>query len=174
MRAFVALELPDEFRGSVAALSRTLARHCRGRFVPYENLHVTLAFLGDIGEVECVAAVGALEDACAGRGPVPLDPDGLGKFGRRSDATLWMGLRESDELMALAGDIRVALSVRGLSFDEKPFLPHVTLARRVRLTDGTLPDLPFPVPARARRITLFRSILDSTGATYKPLHSVDL
>lgn len=174
MRAFIALELPDEFRGEVAAVSRILAQSCQGRFLPYENLHVTLAFLGDIGEAESSVAIATLEEACSGVAPIPLDPEGLGKFGRRSDCTLWMGLRESDGLGSLAARVRECLGVRGISYDVKPFRAHVTLARRVRLPSGDLPELPFPRPQKASRVTLFRSLLDSSGATYKPLHTVEL
>lgn len=174
MRVFIALELPDEFRGEVAAVSRTLAQRCRGRFVPYQNLHVTLAFLGEVGEAQSREAIAALEEACAGAGPVPLEPDGLGKFGRSSDATLWLGLHQTPQLDELAERVRGSLTSHGLPYDQKTFLAHITLARRVRLPRKVLPELPFPQPAEARRVTLFKSTLDSTGATYKPLHTVTL
>lgn len=174
MRTFIALELPDEFRGEVAAVSRILAQCCQGHFLPYENLHLTLAFLGDIDEAESSLAIAALEEACRGMGPVPLESDGLGKFGRPRDATLWLGLRQGPELMGLASDVREQLSARGLAFDGKPFLPHITLARRVRLPRGELPDLPFPQPDEATAVTLFKSMLNGSGATYKTLHTVEL
>lgn len=174
MRTFIALELPDEFRGEVAAVSRILAQCCQGRFLPYESLHITLAFLGDIDEAESSLAIAALEEACRGMATVPLEPDGLGKFGRPRDATLWLGLRRGPELMGLASDVREQLSARGLAFDDKPFLPHVTLARRVRLPRRDLPELPFPQPDEAMAVTLFKSLLGSSGATYKELHTVRL
>lgn len=174
MRAFIALELPDEFRGEVAAVSRLLAQQCPGHFMPYENFHVTLAFLGEIDEAQSSLAVAALESACAGVAPVTLVSNGLGKFGRSSDATLWLGLEQTPALEHLATSVRNSLAARDLTYDEKPFRAHITLGRRVRLPRGPLPDLPFPEPAQATRVTLFKSTLDSTGATYKPLHSVEL
>lgn len=119
-------------------------------------------------------AVAALEEACSGASSAPLNPKGLGKFGRRSDCTLWMGLRESDGLDSLAARVRESLDLRGIGYDPKPFCAHITLARHVRLPAGTLPDLPFPQPEKASHVTLFRSFLDSSGATYKPLHAVEL
>lgn len=174
MRAFVAVELPEAFRGEVVELARELSRSCAGRFVPWESLHLTLAFLGEVGEAEASRAVDALEGSCAGRAAVPLVPDGLGSFGRPRDATLWLGLRKEEGLMALAGAVREGLAARGLAFDEKPFLPHVTLARHARLPKGALPRLPFPNAAEATRVTLFRSILEPEHARYKPLHTVEL
>ncbi len=174
MRAFVALELPDEMRSEVAAVSRRLALACEGRFVPYENYHVTLAFLGEIGEAQGADAVGVLDTACAGVGPIELRAEGLGKFGRSQNATLWMGLAATPELVGLAERVRGELSARGLPFEDKPFRPHVTLGRRVRIPRGQLPVLEFPLPAAASRVTLFRSILSQQGAEYKPLYTVEL
>ena len=76
--------------------------------------------------------------------------------------------------MDLAARVRSELSARGLAYDEKDFLPHVTLARRARVPRGALGDLAFPLPDEATRITLFRSILEPDGARYKPLYTVAL
>ena len=174
MRAFVALELPEAFAADVAGLARVLAGVCEGRFVPEGNHHLTLAFLGEVGEAEVRRAMAALDEACAGLGPVELEPTGLGTFGRGRATTLWLGIRRSEGLDLLAGRVREALSAHGLSCDEKDFLPHVTLARHVRLPRGELGDLAFPRADEATSVTLFRSILEPDGARYKPLYSVEL
>ena len=174
MRAFVALELPEAFADEVTELARRLAAVCGGRFVPAESHHLTLAFLGEVGEAGARAAMGALEAACAGEGPVRLAATGLGTFGRARDATLWLGVEKDPRLMALAERVRTELLARGLVFDEKPFLPHVTLARRVRMPRGSLGELGFPLPDEASRVTLFRSTLEPDGARYKPLYTVEL
>ena len=174
MRAFVALELPEAFADEVTELARQLAAVCEGRFVPAESHHLTLAFLGEVGEDGARAAMGALEAACAVAAPVPLAAAGLGTFGRARDATLWLGVEKDPQLMALAGRLREELLARGLPFDEKPFLPHVTLARRVRMPRGSLGELAFPLPDEASRVTLFKSTLEPDGARYKPLYTVEL
>ena len=76
--------------------------------------------------------------------------------------------------MALAERVRTELLARGLVFDKKPFLPHVTLARRVRVPRGSLGELAFPLPDEASRVTLFKSTLERDGARYKPLYTVEL
>ncbi len=174
MRVFAAVELPDGFRGQTAELARSLERRVAGRFLPQENYHVTLAFLGDIDEGGAAAAVCAVEDACATAAPVLLEPVGLGTFGRARDATLFLELGRDPGLAALAGRLRDALRSRGVGFDEKPFRPHVTLARRARLSSGDLGGLVLPERAPARRVTLFKSMLSSAGARYKPLFSAPL
>ena len=174
MRLFASLELPEAFADEVAALARRLAAVCEGRFVPAENHHLTLAFLGEVGEAEARLAMDALDVACADVGPVPLAATGLGPFGRARDATLWLGIEKDPQLMGLAERVREELAARGLSFDEKDFLPHVTIARRARVPRGSLGELAFPLPDEATRVTLFRSILEPDGARYKPLYTVGL
>lgn len=174
MRAFIALELPQGFCDEVAALARQLAAVVPGRFMPRENHHVTLAFLGEIGEDGARRALAALDAACSDAAPVELRAEGLGHFGRPHDATLWLGLAPTPGLTALAETLRRELASSGLSFDEKPFRPHVTLARRARLPRGPLPPLAFPDAGTAGRVTLFKSTLGPDGAVYKPLYSVEL
>lgn len=174
MRAFVALELPEAFADEVGELARALAATCEGRFVRPGSHHLTLAFLGEVGEAEARRAMDALDAACAGAGAVELASAGLGSFGRGRDATLWLGVEKNPELAALSGRLREELLARGLGFDEKPFLPHVTLARRARLPRAALEGLVFPRPDSAARVTLYRSILEQDGARYKPLYTVEL
>lgn len=174
MRTFVALELPEAFADEVAALARQLATTCEGRFVPAGNHHLTLAFLGELDEASMRLAMAALDEACVGVGPIELDATGLGAFGRGQATALWLGIRRTDALDLLANRLRVALAARDLAFDEKPFLPHVTLARHARLPRGALGDLAFPRSDEASCVTLFKSVLKPDGARYKPLYSVTL
>lgn len=174
VRTFVALELPDTMRAEIVDLARCLAGRVTGRFVPGENYHLTLAFLGEIGEAESRDVIAAMDEAAAGRGPVRLHPTGLGTFGKPSDCTLWLGIEPVPELVVLAEELRAALADRGIAFDGKPFRPHITLARRVRLPKGELAPLAFPEPAHATRMTLFKSTLTPEGPIYKPLYQAEL
>ena len=174
MRAFVAVELPEAFAADVAGLARELAEVCEGRFVPAGNHHLTLAFLGEVDEAEVRRAMTALDEACAGLGPVELEPTGLGTFGRGRATTLWLGIRRTEKLDLLAERVRERLAAYCLNYDEKDFLAHVTLARHARLPRGELGDLAFPRTDEATSVMLFRSILGPDGARYKPLYSVEL
>ncbi len=174
MRVFIALELPEPFVDDLAAVARQLAVHVSGRYMKRDTYHVTLAFLGEIDEGTLRAALDAVDEACAGAGPIPLRASGLGRFGAPSDATLWLGLDPVGELTRLAEGVRERLGSHGVPFDKKAFRPHITLARRARIAGRPLPALAFPCPDEASRVTVFRSILDSSGATYKPLYTVEL
>ncbi|WP_165055402.1 MULTISPECIES: RNA 2',3'-cyclic phosphodiesterase [unclassified Adlercreutzia] len=173
MRAFIALEPPEAFVDEVAGMARVLSAVVEGRFVPRKNYHITLAFLGEVDDATTRQAMGVLDETCASAAPARLTADGLGKFGRASDATLWLGVAEDDGLMALAASVRESLESRGIPFDSKPFKPHITLARRARIPRAPLPSVPFPEPAFAARATLFKSALERQGVVYKPLYAVE-
>lgn len=175
MRAFIAVEPPSAFAHEVADMARQLSAHMDGRFAARSSYHVTLAFLGEIGEAEARSAMAALDAVTSGVAPVALRPTGLGKFGRASGATLWLGLDGEHGLNALAERVREELADRGVAYDDsKTFLAHLTLARRTRIPRADLPALPFPNEATATRVTLFKSLLEPDGAVYKPLHTVEL
>lgn len=174
MRAFIALELPLEFEDEIAGMARQLSAVVQGRFSSRQNYHLTLAFLGEIGETQARDAIAALDESCASVEPVELRPEGLGHFGRPSDATLWLGITQTAELDALCGDVRSRLTTAGIAYDDKSFRPHITLARRARLPKGELPGLAFPLPTRTRRVTLFKSTLTQDGPIYKALYTAGL
>lgn len=174
MRAFIALQLSRAFADETAGLARQLAPVVKGRFSPRENYHLTLAFLGEIGETQARDAMAALDSACVGVEMVDLRPEGLGHFGRPSDATLWLGISTTPELADLCASVRAELLSAGISFDDKSFRPHITLARRARLPRGNMPELAFPLPAHASHVALFKSTLTQDGPIYKELYAVEL
>lgn len=174
MRAFIALELPERFEDEVADLARLLGENIEGRFMRRDTYHLTLAFLGEVDDAARASAMDAMDEAAEGMGVIPLACDGLGKFGKPRDATLWLGVQRTEELESLAARLRDGLARRGVAFDSKPFRAHITLARRARIPKGQLPALPFPQPDEAVRVTLFRSTLTHEGATYKPLYTIEL
>lgn len=135
---------------------------------------MTLAFLGDVTERELADAMLVLDEAASRFDPVELAPDGLGKFGRANDATLWLGFMQDPALMELAAFVRAGLDDAGVSFDAKSFLPHLTIARRAALDHGMLPALPFPAPGQTDELTLFKSTLTGDGAIYEPIYTVRL
>ena len=174
MRAFIALELPACLEDEVADLARQLGAHIEGRFMRRETYHLTLAFLGEIDDAGRAAAMDAMDEASEGVGAITLTCNGLGKFGKPRDATLWLGMQPTADLEGLAARLREGLAARGVTFDAKPFRAHITLARRARIPKGSLPPLPFPQPDEAVRFTLFRSTLTHEGASYKPLYTIEL
>lgn len=175
MRTFIALKLPSDFITSISQIERDLSTSIRGNFVPENSLHLTLAFMGELKTNAQVSATQtALELATRNFAPISLHPEGLGIFGRPSDATLWMGISPTPALMHLAKNIRTELTIKGLPYDQVQFKPHITLARHALVGPQQIKDYPMPDTVRATNVTIYRSDLLPHGAQYTPLHSVTL
>ncbi|MGH3900544.1 MAG: RNA 2',3'-cyclic phosphodiesterase [Pseudonocardiaceae bacterium] len=128
MRLFVALTPPgeviEELRASTAAL-RQLAPHLR--WTHPEQWHVTLAFLGDVGEHVVDELAVRLRRAAARHPPLSLVLGGGGRFGHQ---VLWTRVQgDRDGLRRLAGSVQAAARRSRLPTEQRPYRPHVTLAR---------------------------------------------
>ena len=160
MRLFVAIELSDAVKDAlIEAQNRMFDRGVRGSFTPEENLHLTLAFIGEYPDaLPVVDALSAV--SCSA---FELAPDGLGCFGD----LWWAGLRASPALDALAQRVRYALAEQGIPFDRKRFSPHITLLRRAK---GVMPPLHLtPAAMTVEAFTLMRSDRGKNGMIYTPL-----
>ncbi|MFN0113701.1 MAG: RNA 2',3'-cyclic phosphodiesterase [Paracoccaceae bacterium] len=174
MRLFLALTPPDAILDRLEALQSEIPV---GRPVPRENLHVTLAFLGEVDPTGAEAlhdelariAAPALEIAFAG----------LGSFGRPDPAVVFAAVARNAALVALHRKLRAAAHAAGLMPDRERFHPHVTLARfgRGLGPDETLRLARFlsawgavSLPAfTATGFSLFESHLGKGGARYDAL-----
>ncbi len=184
VRLFVALDLPDELREGVAAWGRESLADPALRPVAPESLHVTLAFLGQRPEEEIEEIAAVVEENA---GPAPwvdlLDPEPRPSRGR---ARLYALPVLSPGTEALQGGVAQGLAAEGFYEPERrPFWPHVTVARvrpegRGSRRPAVVSDPPGKLPAGlseariCRRMTLYRSVLQPTGARYVPLAQVQL
>jgi len=124
LRLFLAVRLPEP---AVEALVGWQARELRGRIVPRENLHLTLAFLGYRPASELPAILGVLERAAADATPLRLDVTGYRET--RSVGMLTLA-DEADAAAALAERLHGELEQLGVYRREaRPWLPHVTVLR---------------------------------------------
>lgn len=131
-RTFIAIELSDETRRSVAEVAERLrAAGATLRWVKPENLHYTLSFLGEIPAAQLARAVVAMRGAVSRTLPFPVSIGGLGAFpGLERPQVIWVGCTQgAEDLGRLAGEVKVALGRERLPSDPKPFRPHLTLGR---------------------------------------------
>ena len=130
MRLFIAIEIPENIRTGFASLLkefRSIAPQVK--WVRAENLHVTLKFLGETEP----AKLGALQNvlsAVRSAEQVVLEFRGLGFFpNEKRPRVFWAGMEASANLKTLAMDIDQAVHPLGFPLEERPFTPHLTLAR---------------------------------------------
>ena len=130
MRLFVALEIPAAVRDNLATLVKDLRNlDAKSRWVRPENLHVTLKFIGEAPPDKLNAMRSALAGFRAG-GAVEMDFRGLGFFpNEKHPRVLWANVEASAHLKSLAADIDHALEILGVPREQRPFTPHLTLAR---------------------------------------------
>src|SRR5690242_56095 len=93
-------------------------------------MHVTLAFIGNVPEPTLGDATDAAREAADATRAFELRVAGLGQFPERGRPhVVWLHFADPAPLTDLAERVRRSLTARGVSFDEKPFRPHLTLAR---------------------------------------------
>jgi 2'-5' RNA ligase len=130
VRTFVAVVPPPSALAPLVRAVEPLRASYAASWVPEERLHVTLAFLGEVGEEEAARVAGTLREAAAVREPFALRLSGGGAFPNpRRARVLWAGL--DGDLAALASLAEVVRT------DDTPFVPHVTVARLRRGGDVT-------------------------------------
>jgi len=128
-RTFVALNLPAEVKASVAERRRALPPTPRGlRWAAADQLHLTLAFLGDVDDDGLAAVRAAARSAAADHAPFDADLRGHGAFPNAGRARVaWLGWGAgADAVIALRATLVRTLA---RAADRRPFSPHVTLAR---------------------------------------------
>jgi RNA 2',3'-cyclic 3'-phosphodiesterase len=178
-RLFVALDLPAEVRGALAAWrDEALAGRSDLRPVAPDSLHVTLAFLGYRPEKEIEEIARLLAEAAAARAPCRLRAGDVRAVPPRRPHLFALDLvDEGGNAAGLQQAVSDALErARFYKPEKRPFWPHVTLARVKRnlraepLAAGSAPLEPF----EAREVALYRSTLRPQGALYERLSLVRL
>jgi 2'-5' RNA ligase len=179
LRLFVALEIPTEVRGDLAAMVETLrAISKEPRWLRPENLHVTLKFLGEVPETKLAAVRTALAQIRSEQ-PVTLEFRGLGFFpNEKHPRVFWAGIEASPNLMKLAEDIDGAMEKLEILPERRAFSPHLTLARFER--QGVPEKLRIAIAENSQRefgalqtneFHLIQSKLKPSGAEYTTLAS---
>lgn len=130
LRLFVALTLEDTARREIIRLQKKMwGENGKGLTRP-ENLHLTLAFLGET-DSECV------DDICWAMDKVRMSPpelifDRIGMFKQDNGDIWWLGMKENKPLDELQFRLADNLTYKGFKLEERKFIPHLTLARKSR------------------------------------------
>ena len=185
MRVFVALNLDDALRARIdEELLAPLRQQVPGvRWVPRENLHVTLAFRGDRSPQEVKDVEQVLRDVAAERTAFDVRLSGLGVFPNASrPRVVWLGLEDPSYVRALHRSFERERGRLGVAAEGRAYHPHVTLGRVTGAGDGAtraglaqaLSTVKFEATVRLRSVDLMQSDTTPTGSRYTRLAAVPL
>lgn len=158
MRLFIAITFPDQMMEALKNIQQQMRRQgVRGSFTPEENLHLTLAFIGEYPDPDPVLdVIHSLPVK-----PFKLSLDGVGNFG----SLWWAGLEKSEPLDACVKSLRHSLADAGIPFDRKKFSPHITLIRKADYIFP--PQIQVPKAAMTvEHVCLYRSDRGRHGMIY--------
>ena len=164
MRLFTAILLNDDLRRAAMSVQAAFRRGgVRGNYTRPENLHLTLAFIGEYPDPDDVLdAIHSVPFT-----PFELRLQGVGTFGD----LWWLGFEDSPPLAACARSLRHALADAGIPFDRKRFSPHITLVRRAECGPKGMPGVAVPrASMTAGRIALMRSDRGRDGMIYTEIN----
>ncbi len=130
MRAFVAIDLPEEIHAELARQQQAFRTVCRdARWTRADGIHLTLKFLGEISDAqaklvtEALAGLGGFEN-------FSVEVKGFGFFpDARRPRVFWAGLVAPPTLAALASRVEDAMAGLGFDREQRAFNPHLTLGR---------------------------------------------
>lgn len=186
LRTFLAIDLPADMHKTIAQKQESLTRELpQINWVEPGNLHITLKFLGDTTEAKIDDLQQVVQQAVKGISPFVLTLRGFGVFpDKRAPRTIWSRI-DSDQMVLEDLALQVESSVISLGFPEedKPFRPHLTLARikkdhsavgQAIEKSGMLTDPFIFGRLLVEQVTLFKSDLRPTGSVYTKLWAVPL
>ena len=164
MRVFLAVQPSDELKNAlIKVMHETKKLGLGGNYVPAANLHMTLAFIGEVTDIEGIkAAMQALPPE-----PYRIALDGHGYFGD----LLYVGVKGNQKIKKYVSDLRKELVSRGITCDRSKFEPHITIIRKV--TGRRPASLPIPKQEMTvRKISLMKSEQKNGKTVYKEIFSV--
>ncbi|MBO4832002.1 MAG: RNA 2',3'-cyclic phosphodiesterase [Oscillospiraceae bacterium] len=177
MRIFIAVNFPEDVKDALCGdMAGLRERSVTGNFSLRENLHLTLAFLGEVHPRRVSDIRKVMDSAICPASDAGIS--GFGSFGRGGERLLWRGLRLDPKVRNMRDRLIAGLKDAGFTPDDKPFKPHITVARRACYPPefsekdfaSSLSDVPFRIEA----ISLMRSERIGGKLTYTEMYRASL
>ncbi len=184
MRLFIAMNFPASLRRSIAAIGSDLAKSgVPARWVDPANVHLTLKFLGELPAARLDVIAAAVDEIAVRTDPVTLRFEGVGAFpSPRRPRVIWLGIEAGPEIRLLRDALDRRMVEFGVSREDRPYRPHVTIGRALRDSgpgefrelERRAPMLRLEREIEIDRIELMESRLRAEGPEYNALHSARL
>lgn len=135
MRLFIALGFSEENKDQLYSVTKQLrGQALQGNTTKKENLHLTLAFIGEVPNPVYKKTCAVMDVLTAE--PFEMVFDRFGKFNQQEGTLYWIGSGKNPALESLQKKLITALKQNQIPVDEKTFRPHITLGRRMVMEDG--------------------------------------
>ncbi|HEX3022272.1 MAG TPA: RNA 2',3'-cyclic phosphodiesterase [Lachnospiraceae bacterium] len=177
MRLFIAINFTDHMKDDLDKMVNHLKKQSEsGTFTRKENLHLTLAFLGEVSKEEVTTIVDVMKHSVIPSFPLTISE--FGKFRIQRESLYWCGVKMTEPLANLQSKLLYGLKNARFAPDDKPFKAHITLGRRCRMKDSfsenefqnSLPEMVMQV----EKISLMKSERVNGILTYSDLADVKL
>jgi 2'-5' RNA ligase len=176
MRLFIAADIPGEIRERISSLMQPWRRERGVRWVPPENLHITLYFLGSLeeGGIEEIERAGL--NAVNGKEAFTVQVEGVSAFPSVSrPRVFWVGVSDEGRLKSIYEDLGRELAACSLEvpLEKSGYVPHITLGRvKQRCSASLMEQVRTAAAARfggctVDHLTLYQSVLSPRGASYR-------
>jgi 2'-5' RNA ligase len=188
IRAFIAVNLSQEILERIDQVSNDLQTRLKDipvRWVPVDNIHLTLKFLGNVSTANLEILKDILGRVVSNHHECDISVGGIGAFPKpQNPRVVWIGMEVPQELVDMQHDIEVETARLGYSREHRPFSPHLTFGRVPR--NASAQDVHLIAEAleafkvgflgatRLKTVYLYRSDLKPDGAVYTPIFSAAL
>jgi len=167
MRLFIAINLDDDARIRLVALRDALrSRSTKGRFTRSENIHLTLAFLGECNSERTEKIKSAMDALQFER--FDMTADRIGRFRRDGGDIWWAGITDNETLTNIRSALVKGLNAAGIEIDER-FDAHITIGREVRTDER--PHEVEPFASTVSSVDLMRSERIGGELKYTPIYT---
>lgn len=134
MRLFLAINFTDSVKRQIFEMIHYLEPKVRqGKFVPPENLHLTLEFLGEIEETKIHEIAEIMDTLNFENFKMHLNK--LGYFKTGNGRIYWLGMEENEGLLKIQRQLHQKLLEKDYKLESRPYTPHITIGRKIKLKE---------------------------------------
>ncbi|MCH4886605.1 RNA 2',3'-cyclic phosphodiesterase [Acidaminobacter sp. JC074] len=172
MRVFYAITFTEKTKEKLSFYRDSLSNHAlKGKFVTKDNIHLTLEFIGEIKQADLAVYEEVLDHLS--HDSFPLVCNHVGEFPKKNKSVLWLGLKDSPDLIRLQKNLRKLLEVYDLPFEKRKYHPHITMGRQVILDIQTNDFMIPPLDLEIKSLALMHSHRVKDILTYEPIYEIE-
>lgn len=177
MRVFIGINFSEDIKDNLFTIENDLRQNTiKGNFTLKNNLHLTLQFIGEVNEEELSLLKDVVIKTASNFNRFTFKVNGVGEFRSQRGQIVYAAVEYSKELDQLYNFINEELRKKGLTFERRPYTPHITLAREVQYQSTfNINDFRFiQFVVNVDKLTLFESTRINGLLTYLPIIEVNL